>query len=912
MKAFCSGSARRLVCFALSCLLLSTLTACSGGGSIDKTNPQRTLQSITVSGNPTSVAAGLTAQFKAVGTYSDSSTSDISGAVTWTSGSPSVATINASGLATSKAQGTAMITATSGAVTGSTTLTVNPAQLLSIAVTSATVQLGSAMQIKATGTFTDQSTQDLSSGVTWSSTNGFVASVSASGVVTPMGAGSSAVTASQGNVQGTGSVTVLASPRYLYVSADAGRTMTRMAVDSNTGQPRFAGYTPNALSGNIGFPCLTVDPSGTHAYLSTQVLASGGSGYAGTVAIYGIDPSTGNISAISGSPFSVSFPLGCIRFAPSGKSAYAASGIEDAGDQLGTFSVNADGTLTLDNLVSFPYYPTGVAVDPVGDYLYVNVVDVLGGTTGSSQLYGYSIDETTGALTQLDGSPFAIDAGVYGLLSFHPSGNSVYASNLNDVNILQFTINRSTGVPTKAGSVDSTCINPSALQFLPDGSHAYALCGESSAYSVTDAPIVEFKVDASGQLTQHSSAFAGPVAQQMQVDEAAKFLYVLGSGSDAAPSGPGSTTVAINTVLAYQIQPDGSLKLASQSAGHVLADSMLLVSGPTPVTWSTTEAYVTTAGDNRVTPYTVGADGTLTAGHDVPTIFGPFSASMLPWGSDLLFATQTGDPNLHGYAVSGATISNGSSFGSASSTGGIVIDPTGMWSYATDPAAGVVDVFYSGFPGDWGASLAPGGGGLTYPAGAGAGPITMDPSGRYVVVANQTENSISLLEPLGAAPIPATALAYEPMTITVDGTGNLVFVAGNDGKLHMLSSNGLGTLTEVATGALASANTVSVALDPFSRFAYAAGPAGLNAFTIDATAGTLTSLSLDLPVSLADATGVWLDPSGNFLYVAVSSGTVNALYLFTVNPDGTLTASNANPVSSPNHVTSMVFRATVQ
>jgi DNA-binding beta-propeller fold protein YncE len=188
----------------------------------------------------------------------------------------------------------------------------------------------------------------------------------------------------------------------------------------------------------------------------------------------------------------------------------------------------------------------------------------------------------------------------------------------------------------------------------------------------------------------------------------------------------------------------------------------------------------------------------------------------------------------------------------------------------------------------------------------------MDPSGRYIVVANQKENSISLIEPLGAAPTPATPLAYEPLTIKVDGTGNLIFVAGDDGKLHLLSSNGMGNLSEVATGTLGGTNTLSVALDPLSRFVYAAGPAGLNAFTIDATAGNLTPISLDLPVALANATGVFLDPSGNFLYVPISSGSMNALYLFMVKTDGTLTLNNAQPMQSPNHVTSMVFSATVQ
>lgn len=919
MKRSCSIRNWSSIVFLTFCsVLIFAGTACSGGGGVattggggSTTSSPPTLDSIAVTPGNASVAAGLTQQFKATGTNSDGTSSDITNSVTWTSGTASVATIDASGLAASKTQGTSVITATSGSISGSQTLTVNPPALVSMNVTATTVQLGTTAQITATGTYTDQSTQDLTDAATWSATNGYVASVNSSGVVTSVGAGDTAVTATQGSVQGSAQVTVLASPRYLYVAADAGQTLTTMAADGKSGQPRFAGYISSFIGNNVGRSCLSVDPSGTHAYLTAQTTGAGGTGYAGTVGIYSIDSSTGTLQALPGSPFTVSLPLGCLEFDPSGKFAYATSGIENAGDQLGVFSVNADATLTLNNTIAYPYYPTGVAVDPVGQYVYVDVVDVVGGTSGSSQLYGYSIDGSTGALTALDGSPWSIDTGTYGLLAFHPSGDFLYASDSNATNIIEYTLDRSSGAPTKSGTVDSTCINPSALQFLPNGSYAYALCGESGTRSVSDAPIVEFSAGGDGELTVQSTAFAGPVATQMQVDEAGKFLYVLGTGSDSTYTGNNSTEVPSNMVLAYQVQPDGSLKLTKQVAGHVQAESMALLSGPAPVTWTTTNAYVTSSGDNKVTPYTVATDGTLTAGTSLSTSSGPFSASMLPWGSNLVFATQSAAPNLYGYATSGSALGYGTIFGSAAPEGGIVISPNGNWSFATDPASGLVD-WFAGSGGNWEPVLTSGGSPYTYSAGAGAGPITMDPSGRYIVVANQTAKSISLIEPSGATPPPATSLAYTPLTVAVDGTGNLIFVAGDDGELHMLSSNGLGTLTDVADVTLLGSNTLSVALDPLSRFVYAVGPAGLNAFSIDTNANTLTPISLNLPVSLANATGVFEDPSGQFLYVAVSSGTTNALYLFTINSDGTLTASSTNPVATPNHATSMVFSATIQ
>jgi 6-phosphogluconolactonase (cycloisomerase 2 family) len=802
-----------------------------------------------------------------------------------------------------------VITAASGTVSGTETLTVDPAALVSLTVKAVKVQLGAGAQMTALGNYTDQSTQDLSSSAAWTSTNDYVASVGASGGVSSLAAGQTVVTAAQGGFSGTGTLTVVASPRYLYVTSLGGRTLTRMAVDGGSGQPRFEGYQETTITYGVGFPCLTVDPSGTHAYMSTQVGAP--SGLTGVVAIYTIEPATGTLTSIAGSPFAMTFPAGCVRFSPSGKFAYSTSGAEGAGDQLATFAVNPDGSLTQNDTISYPYFPTGVAVDPLGRYLYVNAVHVQGGTNAESPLYGYSINPTTGALTPLQGSPWPLANGTYGELSFAPSGNNLYVSDLNATSITQYAIDQGTGTPTSTASVDSTCINPSALQFLPDGSHAYALCGESGSRSVVDAPVVEFTVAGNGGLAAHSTAFAGAVARQMQVDEAGKFLYVLGSGSDSASTGPGTSTVAMNMVLAYQVQPDGSLKLTQQVAGHVLADSMVLLSGPSPVTWTTTHAYATSA-DNTVIPYTVAADGTLTAGTGVAAATGPFSASMLPWGSDLLVASQTAAPNLLSYSPSADTLLPGMSFGDTAKSGGVVISPTGTWSYVSDPAGGLVYEFYGWGPGYWTDTYIPGGGYFTYAAGTGAGPITMDPSGRYIAVANVTAKSISLIEPLGAAPTPDTQLSYTPLNLAFDGSGNLLFVAGDDAHLHMLSSNGLGVLTDVADLTLLGANTQSIAVDPFTRFVYTAGPAGLNAFTVDAAAKTLKPISLGGSATLANATGVFLDPAGQFLYVPVSSGSTHSLYEFTVNSDGSLTAIGSTPMATPDAINSMVFSSTIR
>jgi hypothetical protein len=109
-------------------LVVLALAGCGGGK--DEPDPPATLTSIAVTPSaPSAQTLSNTLQFTATGTYSDGSTSNITASVTWGSSSTAVATINASGLATSAGGGSTTITATLSGVTGSTVFTVTPAML---------------------------------------------------------------------------------------------------------------------------------------------------------------------------------------------------------------------------------------------------------------------------------------------------------------------------------------------------------------------------------------------------------------------------------------------------------------------------------------------------------------------------------------------------------------------------------------------------------------------------------------------------------------------------------------------------------------------------------------------------------------------------------------------------------------
>jgi predicted kinase len=201
----------------------STIAATSGGvsGSTTLTVTAATLVSVEVTPASPSVAKGLTRQFTATGVFSDNSTQDLTSAVTWSSSDGEVATVSnaagSNGLATSASVGGSTISATSGGVSGSTTLTVTAATLVSVEVTPASpsVAKGLTRQFTATGVYTDNSTQDLTTAVTWASSDGAVATVSnaagSNGLATTSSVGTSTVTATSGGVSGSTELTVTAA-----------------------------------------------------------------------------------------------------------------------------------------------------------------------------------------------------------------------------------------------------------------------------------------------------------------------------------------------------------------------------------------------------------------------------------------------------------------------------------------------------------------------------------------------------------------------------------------------------------------------------------------------------------------------------------------------------------------------------
>src|SRR5438128_521399 len=102
----------------------ATFSGVSGGATLTVTTA--TLTSLVVSPASASIASGTAVQFVAIGTFSDSSTQNVTAIVQWAASDPSLANISlhgAQGLALGVTPGTCTVTAVSGGVSGSATLT---------------------------------------------------------------------------------------------------------------------------------------------------------------------------------------------------------------------------------------------------------------------------------------------------------------------------------------------------------------------------------------------------------------------------------------------------------------------------------------------------------------------------------------------------------------------------------------------------------------------------------------------------------------------------------------------------------------------------------------------------------------------------------------------------------------------
>lgn len=229
---------------------------------VDEIAISPTTQSVSVNQSVQFTAEGLTGH----GTNHPGTVSNITDQVTWTSSVPSVATINASGVATGVSAGTTTISATINGFTGilgaTAQLTVTgggsgigtATGITSIAVIpgSQAVQApGNTAQFIAIGTSTAGNTVDLTNQVAWTSTSVQIATIGGNnGLATAIGQGSDTITALYTNPGGGSTITGTAT---FTVSAGTTEQFTAVTIIPNSEELSASGQTGQFIAlGTLG------------------------------------------------------------------------------------------------------------------------------------------------------------------------------------------------------------------------------------------------------------------------------------------------------------------------------------------------------------------------------------------------------------------------------------------------------------------------------------------------------------------------------------------------------------------------------------------------------------------------------------------------------------------------------------
>ena len=224
-------------------------------------------------------------------------------------------------------------------------------------------------------------------------------------------------------------------------------------------------------------------------------------------------------------------------------------------NDISAFSINAS-TGALTSVAGSPFavgeQPQSVAVDPTHKFAYV-------GHLWSGALSAFTINAATGALTAIAGSPFMID-GHPTSFSFVPSGKFVYVSAGGNVPVgsgyvFGFSIDAATGALTPlAGSPFVAGNAPSSVAVDPSGRYLYVANFDSASSNVS-----AYTINATtGALTPVAgspyAANDGP--SSVAVDPSGKFVYAAQYWSGVAAYSIDAATGALTPVAGSPFAPD--------------------------------------------------------------------------------------------------------------------------------------------------------------------------------------------------------------------------------------------------------------------------------------------------------------------------------------------------------------------
>jgi len=219
-------------------------------------------------------------------------------------------------------------------------------------------------------------------------------------------------------VEGTSpnGLALLPSKKFLYVVNSRANTISIFNVASDgtltlNGTPAPAGSGPDAA---------VIDPTGKYLLVTNN--------FSNDVSVFSIDPASGVLSEVPGSPFFANADPTEILITPSGQSVYVTNPL------IGMVTAFSFSNGVLKQVPGSPVFSGagayGLAVDGSGRFLYVANPSASNSSVPTiGNISGFNIDPVTGALSPILGSPFTSTTGIGPTaLTIDPSGRFVYAA----------------------------------------------------------------------------------------------------------------------------------------------------------------------------------------------------------------------------------------------------------------------------------------------------------------------------------------------------------------------------------------------------------------------------------------------------------------------------------------------------
>lgn len=453
--------------------------------------------------------------------------------------------------------GLASLLAACGGDSTSTGGTSAPPTLQSIAVTAspASVVVGATSQFTAVGTYSNGTTQTITTTVTWTSATTSVATIVSSGLATSVAAGTTVITATSGSISGTATLTVTA----------ATATVTSIAVTPAT--PSIAAgtteqFTATATLTNGSTQVLTASttPAVTWQSGNTAAATIASTGIATGVAV-GSAVMTATASGVSGSTTLTvtAATMTKIAIAPSPPSVIAGST-----SQLSILATYTDGT-------------TNTVAGTSGAWTY----------TGSASIA--SIGASTGIVTGIATGTGTVGV-TYGGLSAATATLTVtpaeyaFVTNFAQNTVSSFSVGPG-GSLVANGADTPTGSQPFAL--APDSTGHFLYVGNYSSEAV--GSISEYSIGANGQLTSLGTVSSGAGPNGMTVHNG--YVYVANFGDSTVG------WYAINMTSGTLTPLSGSTEIVSDSGS----------SGAAAIAFDGSFAYVPNYLSNSITVFSVNA-----------------------------------------------------------------------------------------------------------------------------------------------------------------------------------------------------------------------------------------------------------------------------------------------------------------